>query len=441
MDVPKPSHESTINILTELSNLDPIEIIKDYYRESHTKEQIKSEIIGEMDDPLFIAKQFARLAITQTRTLLHFGRGNVCQDIIKFKGEGNLRSDFLRDTMKYVNTDQSGPVQKIINKSYSNFIALKLDEDNHAFDAIFAEFRHVEDPKAYLAKCMMDLQVRTHLALHLQAGCCNEFSFVALQCLFELKKKLGNDFDNVIENMRVVCTAPPDDHMFLELDVKTSGHTPTKLICDPWAGYVGTHDEIPKDFFVIGKQANSIYSTPLNALGSNLVNLCYQQQTHLPSSMTCLQHFHKCENNPKGGYENFIYSLPFEPSINYLDEQAYPQLLGWIKAFDYKHISQCNFEYIKNHLDESYSDHLIRMPSGRTGNTIAFYSQPNHPNIMLLPLPAPSHINLNLSQNVVNSDVKNKNPLENKQDENTPQRQNKPDQDPPSNNFGSKFTI
>lgn len=441
MDVPKHITESTSNILSELSNLDPIDIILNYYGDSHTKDQIKSELISQMDDPLFIAKQFARLAITQTRTLLHYGRGNVCQDILKHSGEGNLRADFLRDAMKYHNIYPSSPVQNIINKSYSRFITMKMDLDSQTINAVFAEFQNAKDPKACVVNSMMNLQVRTQLALHLQAGCCNEFSFVALHCFFALKKKLGHDFDNVIENMRIVCTKPPDDHMFLELDVKTHGHTPTKLICDPWAGYVGTLEEVPKDFFVIGKQGNLVYSSSINAFGPNLVNLCYSQQTHLPTEITCFEHYHKCENNPKGNYDNFIYSLPVNPTVNYLDEESYPAIVDWIKPFDYKNISQRNFEIVKSHFDEKNGEHLIRLSSGRTENTIAFYSQPDHPNIKLSPLSSPGDLNLNTHQSIDNKDVRKINPEEIKRDENTANRQSKPNQDPLSNHLGGKFTL
>jgi hypothetical protein len=358
----QPPNQQQLNIQES-----PFESVYNFYYKQ-TSEDLRQVLIGEINDPLAIARQFALLVHDQTRKLLPIGRGNVYQDMVQSESLSHKNTRINRDFLKHSTIKSGCPVKKIVKKGYLSLVMQK----------------GVPEPwQKKATDKLTGLLVKSHLTLHYQAGNCNEYAFVALQCLFELKRKLGDDFNNVISNMSVMDSGSPEHHVFVEMDVRIGDQT-TKIICDPWAGYVGKIEDAPEDFRVVGKEAINIYgSNAKPLLDSQIVEFAYLFKSYTGNDLSCFDMYHQAKTEGlEDPYYSYLRELPDNLTPEYQTDSGFNYTVNNGEIYDYEGNSQRALEHLNKIVK---TDDIPSVIEGRS-KAHPFYSQPDHPDLRLQPI-------------------------------------------------------
>lgn len=217
-------------VITPTMSVELITLVNNFlqFDEEDFKNTISSFTNGAPDQ-MALAHGFAKWAIEQAQRLIHLGRGNIYQDILKSDGQRFAIRNYIKDTIPLIKKDQS--------------LMQNLSQKTTADGGI------------------IDTLLRSMLAIRHGAGNCHEFTAVALQSLFMLKNALGDEFSNVIGDISVKTgrTSPTDQHIFIELSLKGK-NAQQILICDPWSRFEGTlNDAAP--LTLLNQSAKDIYST------------------------------------------------------------------------------------------------------------------------------------------------------------------------------------
>lgn len=186
------------------------------------------------NDPATLAQAYAQWAIDQAYRLIHLGRGNIHEDVVRTKGETFVLRNFIDEQYKKMKSD-SGFTDQMKSLTNNNFLL----QNSLSLSA---------------------------LAITHGAGNCHEFSLVAMNCLLTLQRILKDDYTKAISGMSLKYHNLPngDSHVFIEINIVGKNSKET-IICDPWSKFAGSSadatqfklfDMLAREFY---NQANKTY--------------------------------------------------------------------------------------------------------------------------------------------------------------------------------------
>lgn len=237
-------------------------------------------------DPAAMAQAYAQWAINQAYRLIHLGRGNIHEDVVRTNGETFVLRNFVDSQYR----------KMIEDTGFNEQMKLLTDNNNLLRNSL----------------CLPTLAI-TH-----GAGNCHEFSLVAMNCLLTLQHILKDDYTKAVSGMSLKYLKLPneDAHVFIEINIVGKGSKET-IICDPWSKFAGSSDDAKqfKLFNMLAKQfyekANHIYMDheAINKIAQHLDRYEY-------SVFDLLESFHNDERPPHKALQYLLGWAKIQPDVS-----------------------------------------------------------------------------------------------------------------------------